>query len=71
MGSRTLPHQLCSVSVEAVVGVDDQHGVFPEIVLVHPVQHLAQVVIAHAHHSPVLVDDVLNLLFRLALCPTG
>ena len=49
-----------------MVGVDDQHGVLPEIILVHPVQHLAQVVVAHAHHSPVFVDDVLDLLFRLS-----
>ena len=48
-----------------MVRIDDQHGVVPQVVGVHGVQDLAQVVVAHGQHGRVLVDAVLHLLGRL------
>ena len=34
---------------EAVVRVDDQQGILPQVQRVHQIQHLAEVAVAHAH----------------------
>ena len=49
---------------KAVVGVDDEHGVVPEVVLVHQVEDLAQPGVAHAERGGVFHAHVLDLLGR-------
>ena len=38
---------------EAVVGVDDEHGVVPKLVLVHLVEHFAKVGVAHGDEGSI------------------
>ena len=46
---------------EAMIRIDNQHGVFPQVILVHHIQHLSQIRITHGHKRPVLIDTVLHL----------
>ena len=55
----------CTLLLGSVVGVDDEHGVIPQFILVHGVQHLSQIVVAHGHQRTVAVPAVLCLLRRL------
>ena len=45
----------------AVVGTEDKHRVFPQILAVHGIQHLAKPVINHTQFSTVIGADVLTL----------
>ncbi len=45
---------------EAVVGDDEQHGVAPHVVLVHEVDHAAEVVVALGEERGVLITQVLD-----------
>lgn len=36
---------------ESMIRIHNQHGILPKIVLIHGIQHLAQVTVAHGHQG--------------------
>ena len=57
-GLYVFTHPFLFAQHEAVVGIHHQHGVPPQIVLIHLVQHQSQVVVAHAHQGGIFVSNV-------------
>ena len=47
---------------KTVVGVYDQHGILPQIMPVHEIQHTAQTLIAKLHQAVVSLAHILNKL---------
>ena len=43
-----------------MIGVDDEQRVFPQAILIHAIQHLAQVMVAHGDQRRVFHADMVN-----------
>ena len=50
---------------EAMIGADDEHGVVPQVQLVHQIEDLAQIFVAHAQQRCVFEADMLDLFLGL------
>ena len=48
-----------------MIGIDNQHGIIPHLILVHHIKHFSQIMVTHRQNSRVFMNTVLDLLRSL------